>query len=915
MRLPVSTYRLQFNSSFGFTDALEIVPYLAELGISDIYASPIFKAKPGSLHGYDIIDQNVLNPELGALEDFNELIKELKARGMGWLQDIVPNHMSYSYDNRLLSDILERGNRSNYCQFFDIEWDHPWEGLKGRLLAPFLGDLYGNILDQGEIKLSYDQSGFSADYYGVRMPLSLDSYAIILSLGLEKLEKLLGESNPDIAEIKAVILEANGGEANHGLKSRLWGLYSRSSDIKRFVDQNIGSFNGEKGDPDSFNPLDDLLSIQRFKLSFWKVASDDINYRRFFIVNDLICLKTERPVVFDYVHSLIFDLLKKGDITGLRIDHIDGLHDPAAYIKKIKEKAEGVYLVAEKILLPGEVPPPDWHIQGTTGYDFLNAVNGVLCDKNNKEELEKIYSGFTGLDQTYDNVVHEKKRLIANRHMSGEVDNLARLFKNAIGRDRYGEDITFTGIKKALTELLVHFPVYRTYIGPQVFRESDHAILSKTADTARENNLDLHKEIDFLERFLLRPENESSESWLRSIMRLQQFTGPLMAKGAEDTALYTYCRLLSLNEVGGDPGKFGLTLDEFHKFNEFRAESWPDTMNATSTHDTKRGEDARSRINVLSEIPNEWKRQIEIWERLNEDSGEIADESNGPDRNDRYFLYQTLIGSLPFSFETNFRDRMKGYLVKAVRESKVHSGWVMPETSYEVAFTSFLDRLLDSDDFIRSFMPFSRMAAFYGILNSLASTLIKITGPGIPDFYQGTEIWDFSFVDPDNRRPVDFGKRISYLKNIAELEKKDILGLIEDLIQTKEDGRIKLFLIHRALMLRKKEPELFSRGSYVRLNAQGGCKDNVIAFARRHEGAWAITIVPRLCTALVKAEEMPLGRRIWSDTHLAVGSDMPASWINAITNQPFKIEDCMYIGDILDRFPVALLLGRAEDEI
>lgn len=909
MRLPVATYRLQFNSLFGFNDALKIVPYLAELGISDIYASPIFKARPGSLHGYDVTDQNILNPELGTPEDFKALMKEVRAHGMGWLQDIVPNHMSYSYDNRLLSDIFERGKKSEYCHFFDIEWDHPWEGLKGRLLAPFLGDLFGYILDRGEINLTYDQSGFAANYYGIRMPLRLDSYAKILSPGLERLEKLLGEGNPNLTEIKAIILEVNGGEANHVLKNKLWELYCRSNDIKRFIDQNIELFNGKKGDPDSFNSLDDLLSDQHFRLSFWKVASDDINYRRFFIVNDLICLKTERPDVFDYIHSLTFDLVKKGDVTGLRIDHIDGLHDPAAYIKKMKEKTDGVYLVAEKILLSGEVLPPDWQIQGTTGYDFLNAVNGVLCDKNSKGKFEKIYSEFTGLNQPYDEVVYEKKRMIANRHMSGEVDNLSRLFKNAIGRDRYGEDITFTGIKRALTELLVHFPVYRTYVSPHVFSEPDHAIISETAKIAKENNLDLHKEIDFLEHFLLNPEEERCERWLRSVMRLQQFTGPLMAKGAEDTALYTYYRLLSLNEVGGDPEKFGLTLDEFHDFNEFRAKSWPDTMNATSTHDTKRGEDARSRINILSEIPNNWKRHIEIWERLSENRRVIVQEMDRPDRNDRYFLYQALIGSLPFSFETDFRDRMKSYQVKAVRESKLHSSWAMPDTSYEVAFTSLLDILLDSDDLIRSFVPFARMAAFYGILNSLAQTLIKITAPGVPDFYQGTETWDFSFVDPDNRRPVDFGRRISYLKDIAVLEKTDILGLIEDLIQTKEDGRIKLFLIHRALMARKEEAELFSRGSYVRLHAQGFHKDNVIAFARRHMGTWAITAVPRLCTALVKTDEMPLGRRIWGDTHLALGGDMPISWINAITDQHLLIKDYMYIGDILDRFPVALLLG------
>jgi len=908
MRLPVATYRLQFNSSFGFEKALEIVPYLADLGISDIYASPIFKAKRGSLHGYDIVDQNILNPELGTPEDFDALIKELKTYGMGWIQDIVPNHMSYSYENYMLSDVLERGTRSEYCQFFDIDWDHPWEGLKGKLLAPFLGDLYGKLLEQGEIKLVYDEAGFAACYYGIRMPLRLGSYAKVLSQGLEKLERLLGENNSDLTEIKSIILEAGGDDSDQKLKNKLWELGSRSEDIKRFIDSNIKSFNGKKDDPESFNSLDDLLSDQRFRLSFWKVASDDINYRRFFIVNDLICLRTERRNVFDYIHSFIFDLINSGKVTGLRIDHLDGLYNPADYIKSVREKTSDIYLVAEKILLPKENLPSGWQIHGTTGYDFLNSVNGVLCDKNRKAEFDEIYSKFTGLDQSYDDIVYKKKKLIADRHMSGEVDNLARLFKNAIGKDRHGRDITFTGIKKALTELLVHFPVYRTYVDSDAFGETDRAIIAEAARRAKERNRDIFNEIDFLEHFLLSPEDERKESWLGALMRFQQFTGPLMAKGAEDTALYVYYRLLSLNEVGGDPGIFGLTLDEFHSFNESRALSWPYTMNATSTHDTKRGEDTRSRINVLSEMPEEWERHIEIW---SSEAKKIKIKGiNVPDRNDEYFLYQSSIGAIPFCSEPDFRNRMKSYLLKAVREAKIHSGWVMPDTSYEVAFTSFLEELLDSDEFLKSFMPFQQMVAYYGVLNSLAQTLIKITSPGIPDFYQGTEIWDFSFVDPDNRRPVDFAKRRSFLTEIMKKEKTDIMDLIESLIATKEDGRIKLFLIHRALMSRDKEAELFARGSYIRLNVQGCRKNNVIAFARRYRNSWSLTITPRLTTALVKENEMPLGRRIWGDARLVLSDDMPVSWINAITDQPLRIFDEMYIGDILDRFPVALLIGR-----
>lgn len=909
---PRATYRLQFTPSFGFRAAKEIVPYLMELGISDIYASPIFKAKKGSLHGYDIVDQNILNPDLGTPEEFEALVKDLKSRGMGWLQDIVPNHMSYSHENLMLSDVLERGSKSEYFQFFDVDWGHTWEGLKDRVLAPFLGDLYGKTLEQGEIKLVYDEAGFAVSYYDVRMPLRLRSYAKVLSQGLESLQRLPGENNSDLIELKEIILEANGENPCQSLKKRLWDIYSRSNYIKRFVDSNVGSFNGYKGDTESFNMLDDLLVEQLFRLSFWKVASDDINYRRFFIVNDLICLRTEREDAFNHVHSLVFDLVEKGSISGLRIDHLDGLHDPAEYLRRVSRRIKDRYLVAEKILLPGEDLPSDWPLHGTTGYDFLNCMNGILCDKGRKEEFDGIYSRFIGSNVSYEDIVYEKKKLIADRHMSGDVDNLARLLKNALDKDRHGRDITFSGIKKALIELLVLFPVYRTYISPEIFSEKDHAAIAEASRRAKDRNLDLFNEIDFVERFLLEHKWKAGENSLQFVMRFQQFTGPLMAKGSEDTALYVYYRLLSLNEVGGGPSGFGVSLDEFHRFNDTRARDWPDTMNATSTHDTKRGEDARARINVLSEIPEEWERQIEKWSRCNEGCKKKVNGRDVPDRNDEYFLYQALIGSIPFYFEAGFRDRIKNYLVKAVREAKVHSGWVRPDTSYEEAFAAFLEEILDCEEFSKEFLPFQRKVAYYGILNSLTQTIAKITSPGIPDFYQGRELWDFCFVDPDNRQPVDFEKRISYQKEIAEREKTDIMGLIAELLASRKDGRIKLFLIHRALLARKENSDLFAGGAYMRLDVEGEYKENVIAFARKHEGIWALTAAPRLAVTLVEEGELPLGRGIWKDTNLLMNRNAPRSWRNAITDQTLKTEDRIYLGDVLEHFPVALLLGLEE---
>lgn len=917
MRLPVATYRLQFNSSFGFREAKDIVPYLAKLGISDVYASPIFKAKSGSPHGYDVIDHNLLNPDLGTAEDFENLSKALAAYGMGWIQDIVPNHMSYSYENLMLSDVLEKGSKSKYVKFFDIDWEHPSDGLKGRLQAPFLGDLYGRTLEKGEIKLVYDQRGFAVAYYDLRLPLRLKSYVIILSLGLSDLEQRLGENDPNIIAIKGIILEANGEDPDPSLKVKLWDLHERSNEVSNFLDSNLQAFNGEKANPASFDLMDDLLSQQIFRLCFWKVASDEINYRRFFIMNDLISLHTEKEAVFDSIHSFLFDLVEKGKITGLRIDHIDGLYDPEEYLRKIKDRLKDRYLVGEKILLTGEALPASWPVQGTTGYDFLNCQNGVLCDNARKKEFEGIYSRFTGSNVSYEGVIYDKKRLMADRHMSGDVDNLARHIKDILGKDRRWSDITLSGIKKALTELMVLFPVYRTYASPQSFNESDKGIIREAARRAKERNLDLFNEIDFVEHFLLDPKSDERDSWERLIMELQQHTGPLMAKGVEDTAMYVFYQLLSLNEVGGDPGSFGVSLDEFHRFNEERAKNLPHSMNATATHDTKRGEDARARISVLSENPGDWEMHIRSWSRMNESLKKIVLGGDVPDRNDEYFLYQTMIGAFPFRSDDlpSWRERAGRYLVKAVREAKVHSGWVKSDASYELAFVSFLENILKSEEFMKDFRLFHSQVAQHGFLNSLTQVLVKMTAPGIPDFYQGTELWDYRFVDPDNRQPVDFDRRKMYLDEMAK-EETNIKGLLEELLASKEDGRIKLFLIYRVLKARQKNADLFANGIYVRLGVEGPIAEKIIAFAREYEGAWALTIAPRLTTALAPKEGTPQenfpGWRMPGDARLILPKNAPSSWMNAITDKPVRGKGAIPLYEALEHFPVALLLGKEE---
>jgi len=697
-----------------------------------------------------------------------------------------------------------------------------------------------------------------------------------------------------------------------GLKQELWRLYSTSSAVRGFLDSNLAIFNGRVGDPNSFDLLDELLSSQLFRLSFWKVASDEINYKRFFILNDMISLNTQKKEVFDHVHSFLFDLLHRAKVTGFRIDHLDGLYDPEEYLTRLREDLREGYLVAEKVLVPGENLPDSWPLQGTTGYDFLNCQNGVFCDNDGVEALNEIYSRFTGLEISFRDVAHEKKMLIADRYMGGDLDNLARFLKKALGAGRSGVDITLSGIKKALREFLILLPVYRTYVRPGSFRKADREVFRETFKLAKQINLDLFYELDLLERFILEPPEEAGDNSQSFIMRLQQFSGPLMAKGIEDTALYSYYRLLSLNEVGSDPGGSGTSLDDFHRFIRFRSERWPHSMNATSTHDTKRGEDVRARINVLSELPEAWASQIEAWSRINEEKRENVRGRDMPDRNDEYFFYQTLIGAFPSRSEDllSFRDRVKSYLIKAVREAKVHSGWVRQDRSYEEAFIAFAERVLDSEEFLEAFLPFQRKISHYGVLNALASTLVKMTAPGIPDFYQGCELWDLSFVDPDNRRPVDFEKRAAYLKELIRREDTDVLRLIEELLAQNGDGRLKLFLIHRSLRARSENPELFTRGSYEPLKPEGSRSENIIAFARRYNDLWAIAIVPRLTTALVSDGAYPLGRAVWGDDHISFFANEPRCWRNAITGQLLDAESPLYVGDVLKHFPVALLLGR-----
>ncbi|MBI5569095.1 MAG: malto-oligosyltrehalose synthase [Desulfomonile tiedjei] len=929
MRVPVATYRIQFSPSFGFEDARKVVPYLAKLGVTHLYASPIFKARKGSQHGYDVVDPNQLNPELGSVQDFEHLVDALKEKGMDWVQDVVPNHMAFDSQNEMLMDILESGQRSGYFPFFDIDWEHSYENIKGRVLAPFLGRFYGQTLEDGEITLHYAQEGLAVRYFHLVFPVSIDYYASFFSHGLGSLKKKLGEDHPDFIKLLGVLyvlrtitseesIEGSYYQQVKFIKRMLWDLYSSNSDFKAFVRKNLRAFNGERGNPDSFALLDDLLFRQHFRLSFWKIATKEINYRRFFNVNDLISVKVEEQGVLEHTHRLTFDLIDRGHIAGLRIDHVDGLHDPHMYLQRIRSRAPDIYVLVEKILDPNEDLPHSWPVQGTTGYDFLNYVNALFCVRRNERTFRRIYSEFTGARVHFGDLAREKKRLIILEHMAGDVNNLAQLLKTVSSRDRHGMDVTLYGLRRALMEVLAAFPVYRTYTHREAVADTDREYIRTAIAQAVSSNPALFDELMFIKRFLLLEypaylEEAHKADWLKVAMRFQQLTGPLMAKGFEDTALYVYNRLLSLNEVGGRPDLFGCPVKRFHRFNRKRQRRWPDTLNATATHDTKRGEDVRARINVLSEIPAEWESKIKLWSRLNRNKKTRLKRATMPDKNDEYFLYQTLVGAFPFGAidYPAFVERICSYIIKAVREAKVHTAWIKPDAEYEEAYLSFAKAILEPSKenlFLPEFVPFQKKIAHYGILNSLSQVLIKMTSPGVPDLYQGTELWDLSLVDPDNRRPVDFRQRASWLRELSRQARSGLLGLVQELLSHKEDGRVKLFLIAKVLEARNFYSTLFQRGVYVGLRVSGTFANHIMAFAREESGSWSLTIAPRFLTSVVEEGALPLGREVWPDTEIVLPPAAPSEWTNVLTNQPVFTGNSHAVAEALEHFPVALLV-------
>ena len=961
LRIPLSTYRLQFNRSFTFEDARRVVPYLHSLGVSDCYCSSYLKAVPESLHGYDVVDPTQFNPEIGTEEDFDAFVQTLQSNGMGQILDVVANHMGIAKSaNEWWMDVLENGPSSPYSTFFDVDWEPAKPELKDKVLLPILGDHYGSVLENQEIRLVYEEGEFFIRYFEQKLPLSPKSYAKVLT---HRLDAFVEKREPDdrhIQELQSIITAVNylpprsdrdpqrvaeRYREKQIIKKRLATLTGEDGSVRDFIESNIRRFNGTPGEPESFDLLDELLGDQAYRLAYWRVASDEINYRRFFDINELVAIRMEDPAVFEKVHELIFRLIDQGVLSGLRIDHVDGLYDPKDYLQKLqgwarqkrpngRNSERPIYVVVEKILGRGETLPADWPVHGTTGYDFLNMVNGLFVDGSNSRAFEEVYARFVKSRISFDDLVYEKKKLIMEASMSSEIHLLGQQLNQLSERNRRSRDFTLNSLTQAIREIIACFPVYRTYVTGEEATDRDRAYIRLAVAKAKRRNPALGSIVfDFVRDLLLLKyaENISEEDrgeQRRFVMKFQQTTSPVMAKGVEDTAFYIFNRLVSLNEVGGDPTQFGLSPSLFHDRMRERRETFPHSLSATSTHDAKRGEDVRARINVLSEMPALWRSRLSRWHKLNKKRARLVEDQSVPDRNEEILLYQTLIGTWPFGpiddeGYRRYRDRIQAYATKALKEAKVHTSWLDQSHAYEEAFREFIDAILDRtrpNPFLDDFIPFQEKISHYGIYNSLSQVLLKTAAPGVPDFYQGTELWDLNLVDPDNRGRIDFEERTRLLSDLERMVNEagpDRTRLTENLLESRSDGRIKLYVTMSALRHRRERGSLFREGSYLPLEGKGEKKDHLFGFARGWRDQEIIAVIPlRVARLIPEPSVPPLGKKVWGETWIEIPrndlSETSVSYRNLFTGErikPMLIEGAAALSadGMFNSFPVALL--------
>jgi (1->4)-alpha-D-glucan 1-alpha-D-glucosylmutase len=939
-RIPLATYRIQLTKDFTLRQALASIDYWSALGVTDLYMSPFLAARPGSTHGYDVIDPGRINPEVGDEADLAALHAAIVRRGMGVVMDVVPNHMCVNTnDNAWWNDVLENGPSSPHAKFFDIDWRPPKHELANKVLLPVLGDQYGKILESGELVVREERGGFFVTYYDHRYPVGPGTYPMILVNVLARLTEG-GEVPAGLRdELESIITQARrlpgAGETDPErvrerqrekeiIKARLFAWLGSAPIARRALDETLRELNGHKGQPRSFDRLEELLAAQAYRLSFWRVAAEQINYRRFFEINDLAAIRIEEPEVLEAVHGKSFDLLRSGVINGLRIDHVDGLREPRRYLAELEERTGGAYVVVEKILSGDERLPRIWATQGTTGYEFLNILNGVFVARSGERALRSFYNGLRTVPGSFDEIVYESKRLILLTSMASELSVLARRLARISEQHRWSRDFTIGTLQQALADTIACFPVYRTYVGAEdtsVSPQDTAHVRSAIACAQRRNPAITGSVFAFLSDVLLMRDPDGIDDADRAarrdfILRFQQITGPVMAKGLEDTAFYRYFPLLSLNEVGGAPDRFGTTLDEFHRAMEERARERPGALSATSTHDTKRGEDARARLNVLSEVPDEWATAVESWRGVADRMKTRLDGQHAPDADDEYYIYQTLIGAWPFegdeATEAAFVERAAAAVEKALREGKRNTTWINPNTEYEAAARTFVARALDRNGpLYPELKSFVTRIAPAGMLNGLGQLVLKVTAPGVPDFFQGSEFWDLSLVDPDNRRPIDFERRRRLLGEIGERARLHPANLVAELARDPRDGRLKLLITHLLLAARRSEGELFTHGAYQGLEVEGERREQVVGFLRRWQGKVAVVAVGRYFARLA-GDGVVAAARAFAKTSLLLPSELPIARLrDVITGRAVPVEQArVSLAAAFAEVPFAVLIGE-----
>jgi (1->4)-alpha-D-glucan 1-alpha-D-glucosylmutase len=988
-RRPVATYRLQLHRGFRFDDVRPLVDYFADLGISGLYLSPHLAARPASTHGYDIFDHGRLNPEIGDEAALGRLVDALGARGLGRILDLVPNHMGVGAENRFWLDVLELGPHAPSARFFDIDWEPVAESLQRRLLMPVLGDQYGRVLESGAIELARDGGCLFARCGELHLPLAPQSYDIVLARRASLLAQMFDDDDPHYLEYCSIRASARRlpdrtassiedieeiRRERRVIPRRLARLCADSPKAREFLDGNIAEFRGTPGDPTSFDALHELLESQVYRLACWRVAAEEINYRRFFDINDLVGLHTEDPLVFSLLHAEVLRWIGEGGVTGVRIDHPDGLADPAGYfqalqetiftraclghlpadlseqqwheaalafkarfLETVKENPAGPLarrfpIVAEKILSAGEALPDDWPVDGTVGYEYLNVLNGFFIDPSAALAIASIHAEFTGDRLPFADVLYESKRLILRASLASDLNTLARQLYRVSQNDRAHRDFTLNELREAIRETIACFPVYRTYAEPnRPVSKRDRDYIDQAVSLAHGRNPELdHALFPFLRSVLLHDRAQTSpvEQSVagKFATRFQQTTGPVQAKGLEDTAFYRRVQLASLNEVGADPSRFGSLPSDFHALNANILNRWPGTFLATATHDTKRGEDARIRIDAISEFSDEWRRNLGDWSRINASKKNIVHGITCPDPREEYLFYQALLGAWPLSasddpLPANLASRMRQYCVKAAKEAKVNTSWTDTEPSYTATLAQFVTDVLEGEGastFLASFRPFQRKLARIGVTHSLSQTLLKLASPGTPDLYQGCELWDFRLVDPDNRTPVDYNMRARLLSDIRSrlIAGESRVEVAHSLFVQPETGAIKLYLTSTLLRHRREQPQLYQHGEYLPLHAEGSHSANIVAFARKLRDHMVIAIAPRLVGSLMgpDATRAPLGNTVWGDTSLTLPAlNWPARFRDLLTDCCLSPTDnrngpTLKVADVFTLLPVALVV-------